>query len=367
VVVLEVRALRKRWPGLDLEVDLHLDDGKIGAVLGPSGCGKSTLLRLLAGLTPADGGSISLGGRELAGLPPERRRVGMVFQDYALFPAMNVRRNIEYALRLRRAPARERREKALRLAAGLGIGELLERMPYSLSGGEQQRVALARTLAGAPDLVLLDEPLSALDAPLRRRLREETAARIRAEGLTALHVTHDVEEALAVADTIFLMHEGKFRGSGPPEEIYARPPTAWAASFLGRGPVLPLLDARFDESGASAITGIGTFRCAAGEDRGVPGRPHFLFFPADCAEPFLESGADRGAGSGVAAPNRVAGTLTALRFAGRVRRATLSCPPVLGRGEEVLLELELPVEMHAIIGEELCFRIPPERCLILEN
>lgn len=358
--MLEVEGLRKSWPDFRLEVDLRLGRGQIAAVLGPSGCGKSTLLRLLSGLARPDSGRILLDGRDVSSLPPERRGIGMVFQDFALFPHMSVRRNIEYGPRMAGVPRAKRREAAEALADSFEITGLLERSPYSLSGGEQQRVALARALAAKPVIVLLDEPLSSLDASLRRRLRAEIAARLRKAGIAAILVTHDAEEALAIADRICLMREGAVEAEGLPEELYARPPSAWSAAFLGRGPVLEILSLERAAGALVAQTPLGAFRCAPRDESA--GRATSLFFPAEAPEAAPGRGAP-----GEATRNRVAGRISASAFGGRYRRVALDCPVVAGpaAGASIVLELELPSSLRPALGDALELYIPEDRCYAL--
>ena len=237
---IELRDVRKSYgdvravDGLSLEAPA----GAIAALLGPSGCGKTTTLRLIAGFERPDAGTISVGGRLLAGprdfVPPERRRVGVVFQDYALFPHLDVAGNVAYALGRDGDPARI--GEVLEL---VGLGDVRARPVHELSGGQQQRVALARALAPTPDLILLDEPFSNLDAGLRERLREEVAEILRAAAVTALFVTHDQAEALSIAETVAVMRGGRIEQVGTPEEIYSRPATRWVAGFLGEIEVVP--------------------------------------------------------------------------------------------------------------------------------
>ena len=219
-------------------MDLAVGEGEVCALLGPSGCGKTTALRLIAGFERPDAGTVEVGGRVLAGpgvsVAPERRRVGMVFQDYALFPHLDVGRNIAYGLG--RGDHRARVAELLDLVGLPGLGD---RHPHELSGGQQQRVALARALAATPDVVLLDEPFSGLDASLRAQVRQEVRAILLAAQVTALFVTHDQEEALSLADTVAVMRDGHIEQVGTPEEIYGRPATRWVASFLGEADVLP--------------------------------------------------------------------------------------------------------------------------------
>jgi iron(III) transport system ATP-binding protein len=218
--------------------DLELRAGGISALLGPSGCGKTTTLRLIAGLERPDGGEIVVGGRVMSGaerfVPAEERRIGMVFQDYALFPHLDVAGNVGYGLGRTPDPARVR--EALELVGLVGS----EKRPvHELSGGQQQRVALARALAPTPDLVLLDEPFSNLDASLRDRLRQEVSQILRTAGVTALFVTHDQEEAMSIAETVAVMRDGRVEQAGTPEEVYLRPASRWMAEFLGDIEVLP--------------------------------------------------------------------------------------------------------------------------------
>ncbi len=232
-------------------VDLELADGEIVAVLGPSGCGKTTLLRLIAGFESPDAGTISLAGERVAGpgcwTPPEGRRVGMVFQDYALFPHLDVRANVAFGLARRSHDERERlTQRTLEL---VGLQHKHDRYPHELSGGERQRVALARALAPEPAIVLLDEPFSSLDATLRASLRREVELILRDAGATALLVTHDQEEALALADRLAVMRAGELMQVGPPEEVYARPSGRWTAQFVGEVNVL---------SGVARGTGVET-------------------------------------------------------------------------------------------------------------
>jgi iron(III) transport system ATP-binding protein len=237
---LSVSALEKRFNETIAVagVDLEIMPGAICALLGPSGCGKTTFLRLVAGLERPDAGRISVGGQVLNDgstlVPPERRRIGMVFQDYALFPHLDVSGNVAYGLG--RRPSRERIAELLELVGLAGLGR---RPVHELSGGQQQRVALARALAPNPELILLDEPFSNLDASLRGRVREEVRRIIADAGVTALFVTHDQEEALSVAESVAMMKEGRIEQFGTPEEIYSRPATRWVAGFLGEIEVLP--------------------------------------------------------------------------------------------------------------------------------
>jgi iron(III) transport system ATP-binding protein len=219
---------------------LEVEHGELMAVLGPSGCGKTTLLRLIAGFEAPDGGYVQVGGETVAGtgvfVPPEKRRVGMVFQDYALFPHLTVEANIAFGLS--RRPREERRGLTRRTLELVGLQHKAGRHPHELSGGERQRVALARALAPEPEVVLLDEPFSSLDATLRADLRREVELILRDAEATALLVTHDQEEALSLADRLAVMREGRIVQVGAPEEVYGRPASRWAAQFVGEVNVL---------------------------------------------------------------------------------------------------------------------------------
>ncbi|MET8833460.1 ABC transporter ATP-binding protein [Micromonospora sp. NPDC004540] len=246
-----MRELTKVYPGgvraLDA-LDLEIADGEFFALLGPSGCGKTTLLRTIAGLEVASGGSVRIGERDVTNLPPGKRDVAMVFQDYALFPHMTVRDNIAYPLRIKKVDRRSRGSKAADTADELGLSGLLERRPGQLSGGQQQRVALARAMACHPQVFLLDEPLSNLDARLRLEARTFLKRLQRELGVTTVFVTHDQAEALALADRIAVMEGGRIRQVGTPTEVFRRPANTFVAGFIGSTP-MNLVDTRVQGDG----------------------------------------------------------------------------------------------------------------------
>ena len=223
-----------------------IEEGKLFTLLGPSGCGKTTLLRMVAGFTEVDAGSIWFGERRIDTLPPHRRNTGMVFQNYAIFPNLTVEGNVAYGLRARKvqpAEIRARVEKALERVRLTGYEE---RWPHTLSGGQLQRVAIARVLVIEPEVLLFDEPLSNLDAQLRTQMRVEIRQLQQSLGLTTIYVTHDQEEALAISDRIAILRSGKVEQIGSPEEIYQRPQTAFVAEFLGGTNMLPGIAGKFD-------------------------------------------------------------------------------------------------------------------------
>jgi len=250
-------------------VTFEVADEEIMVVLGPSGSGKSTLLRLIAGLEPPDEGRILLDDQDLAGVPPHRRRIGLMFQEYALFPHLNVFENIAFGLRMQRLPEPEIRDRVRALLSQVGLSGYERREVHTLSGGEKQRVALARSLAPRPAILLLDEPLGSLDRALREQLMKEIRELLKAERMTALYVTHDQSEAMAVADRVLILHRGRIEQIGPPEALYQDPATPFVARFLDLGTFLEGQVLAVDEI-VEVRTPLGVLR---GRPRG-PVRPH---------------------------------------------------------------------------------------------
>jgi ABC-type Fe3+/spermidine/putrescine transport system ATPase subunit len=222
------------------DLDLAVGAGEMLSLLGPSGCGKSTTLRMIAGYLRPTEGRVFIGGRDATTVAPRRRNIGMVFQSYALFPHLSVAENVAFGLRMRKIGKPERTRRVGEALELVGLGELGDRRPGQLSGGQQQRVALARAVVIEPDVLLLDEPLSNLDARLRVQLRGELARVQRETGLTAVLVTHDQEEALAVSDRIVVLHEGRIAQQGTPAELFEHPRSRFVAQFLGYENVLEL-------------------------------------------------------------------------------------------------------------------------------
>jgi len=214
-------------------VSLRTEDGELVVILGPSGCGKSTILRLIAGLESVDAGEIWIGSRRIDGLSPRKRNVALVFQNYALYPHMTVAQNLAFPLKIARTPRQEIRDHVLDTASLLGLGDRLEARPAELSGGQRQRVALGRAIIRRPDMFLLDEPLSNLDADLRTRMRRELVGLQKHLGTTTVYVTHDQIEALTMADRLVVIDEGRIRQVGAVDEVYNKPADRFVAAFLG--------------------------------------------------------------------------------------------------------------------------------------
>jgi len=253
------------------EIDLDVDDGEFMVLIGPSGCAKSTTLRMIAGLESITGGEVRIGGRIVNNLPPYERGIAMVFQNYALYPHMKVRRNLSFGLRLKRQPEPVIRKAVDEVAAILEIGELLERLPKELSGGQAQRVAVGRALIKKPQVFLFDEPLSNLDAKLRASMRvriTELHRRLKADGLnaTVIYVTHDQTEAMTMGDRICVLREGHIMQVDTPSRLYDRPANTFVAGFLG-SPEMNLRPARLVHRAGAPVLDVGGFTVALPDDK----------------------------------------------------------------------------------------------------
>ncbi|MDR3495191.1 MAG: ABC transporter ATP-binding protein [Ancalomicrobiaceae bacterium] len=279
---LELKSIKKSFGPVPVvkSFDLAVDKGEFVSFLGPSGCGKTTVLRMIAGFEAASSGTIEVDGQEISNLPPAKRKIGMVFQAYALFPNMTVAQNVGFGLKLAGYPADQMKARVGEMLEMIKLPHLGDRYPYQLSGGQQQRVALARALAVRPKILLLDEPLSALDAKIRVSLREEIRSLQRQMGITTIFVTHDQEEALSISDRIVVMYEGAADQIGTPFEIYNTPKTTFVASFVG---TLNLLEATVVDPGLSRlsidgheVTTTSAIAAAAGAKCSVALRPEAL-------------------------------------------------------------------------------------------
>ncbi len=332
-------------------IDLDIERGEFVCFLGPSGCGKTTLLRVVAGLEAQSGGRIEQDGRDISLLAPAQRDYGIVFQSYALFPNLNVADNVAYGLVNRRTPKAQARERIAELLRLVGLPGTEAKYPSQLSGGQQQRIALARALATSPGLLLLDEPLSALDAIVRVHLRQEIRSLQRKLGVTTIMVTHDQEEALSVADRIVVMNHGVIEQVGTPEQVYREPATPFVADFVGRVNVLAaqaLPDGRLR---------IGATVCehAAAHGPAARGAVQVYLRPEDVA--VAASAAHFGEG----ASNVVPATLDKLEFLGAYCLARLTAPAVGEQGLTAVLTPHFVTEHGLAPGRTLALRLRPER------
>ena len=346
-MTLSIRGAVKRFgtaTALD-GVSLEIPTGAFVCFLGPSGCGKTTLLRIVAGLETADEGAILLEGRDLASVPARHRRFGMVFQSYSLFPNMSTRRNIGYGLECRgrsRAEIAERTSAMLRLVR---LADHADKYPAELSGGQQQRVALARALAIDPSMLLLDEPLSALDAKVREELQIEIRSLHRRLGVTTIMVTHDQEEALALADTVVVMREGRIEQVGSPADRYRRPATPFVAGFIGR---MNMLRSHAGADGARLVAG-RPFRIAAGaggEMLGIRPEEIILCRPEEAGD------------------NRLAGTVLESLYLGNRTLVTIQ-PEAASEDEPILAELRGHAGISMAAGSRVGMHLPAEALRVL--
>jgi len=258
---ISIHALKKSFGDFQVSVDLELGDSELLVLAGPSGCGKSSALNLISGLVEADSGSISINGTDISGVPTWKRGIGLVFQDSALFPHLTVEKNIAYGPFIAGKPKEERNGLANHYVQALRLMGCEKRRVQTLSGGEKQRVAIARSLAANPRVLLMDEPFSSLDAPLRREFRTEFRELREREGFPCIFVTHDREEAAIMADRIAVMRDGRIIETGTPQELFFAPRTAFVAEFLGLGTVLPVLGSSSQTLGSTLIV------CALGKIR----------------------------------------------------------------------------------------------------
>ena len=340
-VLLSLRDLYKVFDTQEALSGVSLDvyEGEFLTLLGPSGCGKTTTLRIIAGLEMPSRGVVLLNGEDITGLPPEKRQVNTVFQNYALFPHMNVEKNIAYGLKMRGASRQEMKEAVGKMLALVQLEGYGKRQPGQLSGGQRQRVAIARSLVLSPRILLLDEPLGALDLQLRRQMQQELKRMQRSLGITFIYITHDQEEALGMSDRIALMRDGRFVQVGSPEALYERPETAFAASFIGETNLL--------RGRAAAVKDDGVLMDAGGIT--LPADSSLWISPGDplClsirAERLYMSAAP------VKEPCRLSGTLAESRYAGGER----SCVVHLPDGQAVKSRRPTEGEPPCVVGDKV--------------
>lgn len=293
---LQLVNLSKTYPGVRSpavdSVSLSLEQGKLLALLGPSGCGKTTTLRMMAGLIEVSGGRVEVDGRDITHVPVHKRNMGMVFQSYALFPHLDVSHNVSFGLEMRKRPKSQRDKQVQEALDMVQLGHLAKRKVKALSGGQQQRIALARALVVEPSVLLLDEPLSNLDAKLREAMRTEIRSIVHRIGVTTVFVTHDQDEALSMADVIAVMNEGRIEQVGSPEQIYRSPSSRFVADFIGRANLLrgTIMDVRTKDATVE-IPGVGTVPVAhaldglhTGSNVTVLVRPHQVQLTADSVD-----------------------------------------------------------------------------------
>ncbi len=326
-------------------IDLQIPQGEFICFLGPSGCGKTTLLRIIAGLEGQTAGRIRQGGRDISTLPPAQRDYGIVFQSYALFPNLSVADNVAYGLVNRKAPKAQIRARVTELVALVGLPGSEARYPAQLSGGQQQRIALARALATSPGLLLLDEPLSALDAIVRVQLRQEIKRLQRQLGVTTIMVTHDQEEALSVADRIVVMNHGVIEQVGTPLQVYREPGSAFVADFVGRINALP---ARTLDGGALQI---GQLRVPVGHT-GAAGRDVTVYLrPEDVLARPIAPGE----------PHVFTAQIRAIEFLGAYCLVAVQADALGGQTLQVVLSLNFLSEQALAVGSTLPLKLLPER------
>ncbi|CAM4336694.1 ATP-binding cassette domain-containing protein [Paenibacillus alkaliterrae] len=269
---LAINGIRKAFGGFQAlqDVSVHIPKGKFTCLLGPSGCGKTTLLRIIAGLEQTDSGTVMLDGRNITMQPSAKRNFGIVFQSYALFPNLTVSENVGYGLKGKQ-PKRQIEERVQEMLELVGLAAVRDRYPAQLSGGQQQRVALARAIALSPDILLLDEPLSALDAKVRVMLREQLCELQERLGITTVMVTHDQEEALTMADQIVVMDHGRIVQIGTPQDVYDKPNTPFVADFIGAINFLPAGTMKWMEASPNDVLAIRPEHIQIYEKQGMPG------------------------------------------------------------------------------------------------
>lgn len=349
---LSLKDISKTFGNTQAVIDFNLDveQGEFVAFLGPSGCGKTTTLRMIAGFEQPSTGHIFLDGEEITYQPPNRRNIGMVFQSYALFPNMTVAQNISFGLQVRKMDRQQVEKRVQEMLALIHLEEYGDRYPYQLSGGQQQRVALARALAIHPRLLLLDEPLSALDAKIRLELRQEIRRIQQTLGITTIYVTHDQEEALSLSDRVVVMNKGRIEQVGTPFEIYNYPKTEFVASFVGQLNLLPI-----------EALDLGKSVCrVAGQE--VHFAPSDTYTPAMSQPRLAIRPEEIRLGTASAGENQLHGQVEAVIFLGAIIRLRVKL------GEGVVLSVDQFNERKFLpprVGEKITLHFPVHACWLL--
>jgi iron(III) transport system ATP-binding protein len=349
-----IREVTRRFGGVTAvdAVSLEIADGELFTLLGPSGCGKTTLLRLVAGFYRPDGGAIVFGERVVNDVPPHARNIGMVFQNYALWPHMTVLQNVAYGLRLRRLPAEALRARVAEGLRKVNLVGLESRYPGQLSGGQQQRVALARALVLNPDILLLDEPLSNLDAKIRVQVRAEIRRLQQELRITTVYVTHDQEEALSLSDRVAVMREGRVLQVGVPRDLYERPRSRFVADFVGTNNLIPGTAVRTEGEWLLVETAIGPLR-ARPMGALAPGQPCVLALRPENVT-VGGSGPDG---------NRVRGRIVLASYLGNTLRYDVEAP-----GVALKADIRDPWHHEALpVGTEVTLAFPPSVTLVLPH
>ncbi len=355
MAMVQIEQLTKRFGNTAAvdAVNLTVDDGEFVALLGPSGCGKTTLLRLLAGFLEPDGGRILVGGQEMSSLrrvtPPDRRNMSMIFQSYALWPNKSVFDNVAFGLHTRRVPRNEISERVHRMLKAVKLGHLTNRYPLELSGGQQQRVALARALVVNPEIVLLDEPLSNLDANLREEMRFEIRRIHDQFRFTTVYVTHDQAEAMVTADRIVVMDRGHIQQVGSPEEVFERPVSRFVAEFVGRTNILP-----------GKLVGLGSVECGGFALKVEPG--HGIVSGTDvliCCRPHHITLTNRGYPS-CDATNSIEASIVRQTYLGVIREYIIEV-----QNSDLVLKVDAPSTSQFAVGERVRVSIAPSDLRVL--